>query len=910
MRREGGVRSEGSHRVGGWLSWILVVGAAMSLVLSSCFLVFLVPPAKRHAVSAGAVQNGMSQLQYLLSGEVNDERGFLLTGDPSFVVQFADKQQRFEVQLESVLAHGSRPVRDAIDTAVESYRSFLVDHATVIALWNSGDRTGAMTLAFGSGREFRKTAEEGFAIAGGEAAKESSDANSREASLNFVAGMALIVLGVGLLFVAWVTVRRLRTQHEEEAALRASERLHRALVDHAPVAVYAVDLDGVVEAWNPAATTMFGWTEAQAVGMGLPFVSADRADEFARLRAEAAAGRHLVGFEAVRSRRDGSEIDVAISTAAVFDDSGHVVGIIGIAVDITERKHAEIELASHRRYEQQLASIVTASADAILSTSLDGTVMSWNAGAETMFGYLSADVMGQPFEILAPPHGRAEHNYLIARALAGHSTIGKEVIAVRNRGVEFPAAITTSPVLDADHRVIGVSGVVRDITAQKALEATLVRRTLHDDLTGLPNRVLFLDRLALALHRLGVHGGVVGVVFIDIDQFKVVNDSLGHPEGDRLLMMVAERLRAAVRRSDTVARFGGDEFAVLCEDVHDDTEALAAAERIQQAGSAPFVLDGRDYYVTLSAGIALTHSAEASPADLLRDADAAMYQAKDAGRSCSVVFAESMRTRAVRRLDVELSLRRAIIEGDLRLAYQPIVNLRTGRIDGVEALVRWQHPTDGLVMPAEFIPVAEQTGLIIPLGEWVLGEACRQVRAWHTNPRLDHLTVSVNLSGSQITQVDIVTVVANILDNTGLVPSRLVLEITESVLMRDAHKTMAVLNELKALGVGLSIDDFGTGYSSLSYLKKFPIDILKIDKSFVDGLIHDNDDASIVQATIDLAHSLRLTTIAEGTETMVQVQTLIDLGCDSAQGYLFSRPRFADELTAHLLNPIQRLPPH
>jgi Amt family ammonium transporter len=373
-----------------------------------------------------------------------------------------------------------------------------------------------------------------------------------------------------------------------------------------------------------------------------------------------------------------------------------------------------------------------------------------------------------------------------------------------------------------------------------------------------------------------------------------------------LLVLIAEAITNATRPGDTVARFGGDEFAVLCEDLHDDAEAVVIGERIQNMLTMPFVLDGRDHYVTVSAGIATTDSPEPTAAELLRDADSAMYQAKDAGRARSMLFAHSMRTRALHRLDTELSLRRAIVDGELRLHYQPIVNLVTGRIDGVEALVRWEHRTRGTVAPMEFIPIAEETGLIVPLGEWVLGEACRQTHAWHSaHPELAHLTVSVNLSGRQIAQVDLVSVVANILAHTGLAPATLVLEITESVLMRDATHTITVLQALKNLGVGLSVDDFGTGYSSLAYLKKFPVDILKIDKSFVDGLGTDDDDSAIVAATITLAHSLGLSTVAEGTETALQVDTLTGLGCDKAQGYLFCRPQSADAITQHLLDQTQ-----
>jgi diguanylate cyclase (GGDEF)-like protein len=449
-----------------------------------------------------------------------------------------------------------------------------------------------------------------------------------------------------------------------------------------------------------------------------------------------------------------------------------------------------------------------------------------------------------------------------------------------------------------------VTNIVGSAVNRIRNEEELNHQALHDPMTGLPNRVLLVDRLNLALDRLHRQHTTLAVLFVDVDQFKVINDSLGHDQGDRLLVLMSERLTGAVRPGDTVARFGGDEFVVLCEDLLGENEAVSIGERIRQAAATPLVLDNRDYFVTVSTGIALTDSPDMAAADLLRDADSAMYQAKQTGRARSAVFAQSMRTRAVRRLDTELALRQAITVGQLRLDYQPIVNLTTGRTDGVEALVRWEHPTEGLLFPSEFIAIAEETGLIVPLGEWVLGEACRQIQTWRTQyPQLSHLGVSVNLSGRQIAQSDVVSVVANVLADTGLPPGRLVLEITESVLMADAEYAITVLRGLKDLGVRLSVDDFGTGYSSLSYLKRFPVDILKIDRSFVDGLGVDDEDSAIVQATINLAHSLGLTTVAEGTETPGQVRALTELGCDKAQGYLFSRPQPATTLIGSLLQP-------
>jgi diguanylate cyclase (GGDEF)-like protein/PAS domain S-box-containing protein len=871
--------------------------------LSSSLVLGSIPHARKDASDTRDLQAELSKLQVLVSGEAIDERTYLLTGDVTVLTAFADKQREVESLLDQVSADDPPVVRTAMAEATVGYRSFLSSHAEVCRLFQSGDRIAATSLALGPGLRSLSAAQAAFATAAVNVVKESAAETAHDGALTDLASKALIALGLGLLVVAAEVTRRVRKQRLNAEALRDSEQHFRTLVDHVPAAVYAVDLDGVVLAWNPAATAMFGWTESEALGQVLPFVPADRSAEMAYLLGEAAAGRQLNGVETTRQRRDGTDIEVSIWTAPVLDDAGQVVGIIGITADITSRKQSEVELEGHRHSERHLAAIVSASADAIVSTSSDGNFTSWNDGAEVMFGYPASEVIGQPISLLSRPQDRSSQRALAERVFGGHAVVGEEGIRVRKDGTEFPVSLTLSPVVQTDDGRVGLSGIIRDITAQKDLEATLERRALHDELTGLPNRVLFVDRLRLALARLGRHPGVVAVLFVDIDQFKVINDSLGHEEGDRLLVLFGERLAGVVRPGDTVARFGGDEFAVLCEGLVNESEALEIGGRIQQAATIPFVLDGREHYITASAGIAIADSPDPRPSELLRDADAAMYQAKDSGRSCSVLFAESMRTRALRRLDIELSLRRAISDGELRLHYQPIVNLLTRRIDGVEALVRWEHPTDGTIMPGEFIPIAEETGLIVPLGEWVLGEACRQAHAWHAeHPELAHLTVSVNLSGSQIAQADVVTVVANVLAQTGLDPSRLVLEITESVLMRDAAYTVAVLEKLKDLGVLLSVDDFGTGYSSLSYLKRFPVDILKIDKSFVDGLGADNDDSAIVRATINLAHSLGLSTVAEGAETELQVSALAELGCDKAQGYLFCRPQPAAALTERLLD--------
>jgi diguanylate cyclase (GGDEF)-like protein len=439
-------------------------------------------------------------------------------------------------------------------------------------------------------------------------------------------------------------------------------------------------------------------------------------------------------------------------------------------------------------------------------------------------------------------------------------------------------------------------GTAQDITEQKIAEEALHRQAFHDELTGLPNRALLLDRLGQALQRLGRQASTVGLIYLDVDRFNRINDSLGHVVGDRLLLAVAGRLSGLARQEDTVARIGADEFVMLCEGLSGESEAVIIADRICAAMTEPLPWEYGDLAISVSAGIALAASDDVSPESLLRDADAAMYKAKTEGRARSAVFAETLRTSAIGRLDTEMALRRSINDGDLRLHYQPIVTLDDGAILGHEALVRWDHPTRGLLAPDEFISVAEETGLIVALGAWVIREACHQAKKFQNlDPRWSDLTMSVNLSGGQLGQPDLVELIASALDDSGLKPDRLQLEMTESVLMDDAAKTVTILHTLRELDVRLGVDDFGTGYSSLSYLRRFPVDVLKIDRSFVDGLGHDLEDSAIVAAVVSLADTLGLHAVAEGVETELQRDCLIGLGCVEAQGYLFARPRSAAE---------------
>jgi diguanylate cyclase (GGDEF)-like protein len=431
------------------------------------------------------------------------------------------------------------------------------------------------------------------------------------------------------------------------------------------------------------------------------------------------------------------------------------------------------------------------------------------------------------------------------------------------------------------------------------LEQQLPHQAFHDTLTGLPNRALFLDRLTQALVRMQRTGHRIAVLFLDLDRFKVVNDSLGHTTGDQLLVAVAQRLVACLRPGDTVARWGGDEFTVLLDDRANATQATHIAQRILDALAPAVMLDGRCIVTTPSIGIAVSTGDETGPDDLLRAADLAMYHAKARGKAQYQLFDARMSVEVVERLELEADLRQALERGEFEVMYQPKVALQRGEVTGFEALLRWHHPTRGLISPAQFIPLAEETGLILPIGHWVLKQACRQATRWQAaTPGAPPLTINVNLSARQVQQPGWVAEIDGILAEAGLAPGCLVLEITESVVMDDAAANSVLLGKLKALGVHLAIDDFGTGYSSLNYLKRFPVDVLKIDKAFVDGVGQDVEATAIVEAVITLAHTLGMEVVAEGVETAVQVDQLCRLGCDVGQGYYFAKPLPVDAVDA------------
>jgi diguanylate cyclase (GGDEF)-like protein/PAS domain S-box-containing protein len=563
-------------------------------------------------------------------------------------------------------------------------------------------------------------------------------------------------------------------------------------------------------------------------------------------------------------------------------------------------------IETSRSADERFRAIFEHSATGIVVLGADSTIRDTNAAFEQFLGASRAEIEHRRLADFTPPEHADLTTELLRDVGSGQrDNASAELRFVRGDGRVSWGAVTLSRA--EDRREFRLIAMVQDITGRKTLEAQLLHQAFHDALTGLANRTLFLDRLGHAMRRVAPDHERLSVLFLDVDNFKVVNDTQGHAAGDRLLGIVADRLLNATRGCDTVARLGGDEFAVLLDSPNGREGIEVVAQRISRALGQPVQTDpGREMVMSVSVGIATWHGGE-TPGELLRDADVAMYSAKAQARGAWVHYDPRMHAAIVERVSLEADLRRAIEGRELVLVYQPIVDVTTGQISGAEALLRWSHELRGAVPPSAFIPVAEQSGMIIPLGARVLDEACHRAAAWNAARPDRPLTVTVNISGRQLPDPGLPAAVEGSLRASGLHPSCLVLEITETVIMQETESTLARLRELKQLGIRLAIDDFGTGYSSLSYLQRFPVDILKIDRSFTEGLLRGDHDAAFVRTIVSLAEALGLRTIAEGVEEWEQFEELASLGCDAVQGFLFSRPVAPAEIEELLSSDVSRL---
>ncbi len=727
--------------------------------------------------------------------------------------------------------------------------------------------------------------------------------------------------------------------------LEAEGDAYRKLLERVPAAFYIADI-GETGAWHymsPQIEAILGDTPEEWCADPLSW----------RKRVHPA---DLEGVLAQEAQWAVDETTAPVDEYRMFHRDGHIVWIrddgslhrdsagrlrwYGVLSDITEQKRAEAEL--ERRAAQQAAvarlgeralervgvSELIEQACAVATELLDVELASvaellpdrrmfrlcagagWPpghigivtipAGPSTQSGYTI--VSGAPVVVT---DWETEERFTESRVLEVGARSG---ISVTIEGLDHPfgvfAAHSRHPrqysAGDVDF-VQSIANVLADALARQATEDEIRHRALHDSLTGLPNRILFLDRLEHALARLRRGPSLAAVMFLDLDRFKLVNDSLGHHAGDEILTAVAPRLKQALRPTDTVARFGGDEFGILLEDIASEVAATQAAERIATVFARPFVLGSVEHFITASVGIALARGGDRAD-ELVRDADMAMYRAKEGGRARYELFDDDLRARAVSRLRMETELRRTLDRRELWIAYQPVVSLRDEAIVSVEALLRWNHPERGLIPPAEFVPIAEEAGLIESIGSWVLDEACRQAARWHAAmPDRAPVGISVNLSAVQIANATLPDTVAMATRAADLDPSTLRLEITESVLIGETARLSETLAGLRELGVQLVLDDFGTGYSSLGYLTRLPLDALKVDRAFVAGLGHDPQDTSITEAIVAMARALSLPVICEGVETEIQIAELRRMGCDQVQGYYFSRPVDARTITSMLL---------
>jgi diguanylate cyclase (GGDEF)-like protein/PAS domain S-box-containing protein len=680
----------------------------------------------------------------------------------------------------------------------------------------------------------------------------------------------------------------------ERIAAEAEYRYRASLVAHVSDGIIGIDSDGKIESWNEAAASIYGWSEHEVVGRSISeILTGFRTDSASVL--ERGQRSHV--------RKDGSPVEVQVSLDPLINEAGMPAGWVVVCAEITEARQA---LAGRRAAEERYEAVVASLSEGIVLLDENGNVRASNEAAEKILGDRLASgraheiFTGSSIAIDVDGHPMSSEMFPHAQTLATGESRDDVMIGVTDGSDRRQWLLVSSRLLSGSDQVDGPMAVCSftDVTDRQAAEAQLHWLAYHDSLTGLGNRSQFNDELERELMVASQRGTNLAVLFIDLDRFKLINDSFGHAAGDELLLTLAQRFKSAVRGGDLVSRFSGDEFVVLCRSVPDVNVAVSLATEYSRLLADPVELStGRSVVVTSSVGVAFVAGGLLSAQDILQQADVAMFQAKNKGRSRVEVFDESLRAKSVARLEIYDDLRHAVEHDEMTVHYQPIASVHDDRIVAMEALVRWHHPTRGLLGPMEFIPFAEETDLIFKLGRLVLREACRTMAKWRAElPGAEDAYITVNLSAHQLSDTELLDTIAAALADSGLPPEALVMEVTESMLMTDTSAAIAMLGGIHEMGVGLAIDDFGTGYSSLAQLKRFPVKILKIDKSFVDGLGKFDNDEAIVAAIVQLSKALGLVVLAEGVETPIQLARVAELGCDLYQGYLMSRPTQAESV--------------
>lgn len=663
-------------------------------------------------------------------------------------------------------------------------------------------------------------------------------------------------------------------------------------------AVLVVDLLGGIRVANRAACIMLGYRQSELLGQSLSMVT--KAPYDARILPQQILREGTVQDQEMPWRtKNNGHIEVSVAAAVVADRDNFPVGIVYVAFDITERKRAEEAEAREERY----ALAVHGARDGLWDWNLKTNEIFFSTRWKSMLGCEEGEIGLNPDDWFKRIHREEVERVKmeIDAHLSGHTPHYESEYRMLHKDGTYRWILSRGvAVRDAEGNASRIAGSQTDVTERKLTAEQLAHQALYDPLTNLPNRALFMDILKRALARAKRDENYTfGILFLDLDRFKVINDSLGHLIGDQLLINISRRLESCLRPTDMVARFGGDEFTLLLDSVPNTEEAILLAGRLQNQIGLPFNFNGHDVFTTASIGIALSSPDYYLPEEMLRDADTAMYRAKALGKARSEIFNQHMRTAAVVLWEMEADLHRALERDEFCVHYQPIVSLSSGKVTGVEALLRWQHPQRELIYPVDFIHLAEETGLIKPIGYWMLHKACTQNMIWRNAGH--SLRMAVNVSPAQFQDHTLLDLINTVLAETGMPTHELELEITESIAMSNVEFGMATLNALRDMGVRISIDDFGTGYSSLAYLKRFPINNLKIDQSFLKDVSHDNDNGALTRAIITMAHSLKLKVIAEGVETEEQLAFLLAQDCDEMQGYFFNKPVPAEIFTALLL---------